>query len=145
MLIFVGADHAGFELKEKLKKYLASKGENIVDVGAFEIDEKDDFSKYANLLADCFEKNKNARLIACCGSGVGMSIALNKKKHICACVGHGAKEVKLARAHNNINALCLGGRTTCFLTAKRMTKAFLTTDFLGGKYQKRMKDIEIKN
>ena len=87
---------------------------------------------------------KDAKLIAVCGSGVGMNIALNKQKGIFCVLGHSSKEVKKAREHNNVNAIAFGGRTTCFLRAKSMLNTFFKTEHLGGKYLKRMTDIDLK-
>ena len=143
-MIIIGCDHAGFKLKENIKNYLQKLNLDIVDVGAFNEHSQDDFSKYALLMAKIFEDYKDAKLIAVCGSGVGMNIALNKQKGIFCVLGHSTKEVKKAREHNNVNALALGGRTTCVCRAKRMIKAFLNTKHLGGKYLKRMNDIDIK-
>ena len=142
-MIILGADHGGIELKEKIKKYLIAKNEFcVVDVGAFEVDEMDDFSKYVKLIAKCFNENKSAKIIAICGSGLGMSIGLNKHKGIFCALGYGEDEVKLARQHNNINALALGGRVTSFSKAKKMIDVFLSTEFIGGKYEKRMQEID---
>jgi len=143
-MIILGCDHAGFKLKEKIKNYIQKLDMDIVDVGAFNEHSQDDFSKYALLMLKVFEDYKEAKLIAVCGSGVGMNIALNKQKGIFCVLGHNVKEVKKAREHNNVNAIAFGGRTTCFLKAKAMIKTFLKTDHLGGKYTKRMNDIEIK-
>lgn len=143
-MIIIGADHAGLELKEQVKGYLQELNEDIVDVGAFEEDREDNFSKYVHLIIKAFNLNTNAKIIAFCGSGVGMSIGLNKTKGIFSAVGHTEEEVKIAREHNNINALCLGGRTTNIEEAKKMVKNFLNTAHLGGKHLERMADIEIK-
>ena len=143
-MVIIGCDHAGFKLKEKIKNYLQKLNMDIVDVGAFNEHSEDDFSKYALLMAKVFEDYKDANLIAVCGSGVGMNIALNKQKGIFCVLGHSAKEVKKAREHNNVNAVAFGGRTTCFIKAKRMINAFFKTKHLGGKYLKRMTDIDIK-
>ena len=143
-MIILGCDHAGFKLKEKIKNYIQKIETDIVDVGAFNEYAQDDFSKYALLMAKIFEDYKDAKLIAVCGSGVGMNIAMNKQKGIFCVLGHSVKEIKKAREHNNVNAIAFGGRTTSFLKAKRMLKVFLNTEHLGGKYLKRMNDIEIK-
>ncbi len=142
-MIVLGCDHAGYFLKEKIKKYLQKKSFDIVDVGALKLDNADDFSKYVKLMQKAFSFNKNSKIIAFCGSGVGMNIGLNKCKDIRCVLGHNLKEVKLARQHNNVNALSLGGRTTSFFKAKRLVNCFLSTKELDGKYLKRMKDIEI--
>ena len=140
-MIVIGCDHGGFELKNMIKDYLVDLDEMVLDVGAFEIDDLDDFSTYAKLVAKNM-KEENAKGIAICGSGVGMCIALNKFKGIYAVNGIDEEKVKLAREHNNVNALCLGGRMVEVDSAKKMVKAFLDTEFLGGKYQKRIDDID---
>ena len=139
--VAIGCDHGGFELKNIIKDYLVDLDEMVLDVGAFEIDNLDDFSTYAKLVAENM-KEENAKGIAICGSGVGMCIALNKFKGIYAVNGIDEEKVKLAREHNNVNALCLGGRMVEVDSAKKMVKAFLDTEFLGGKYQKRIDDID---
>lgn len=141
-MIILGADHAGFELKENIKNYLIEQNEDIVDVGAFKVDQEDDFSTFVKLISKAFLNNNQVKIIACCGSGVGMNIGLNKIKGVFSCLGHSVEEVKKAREHNNINALALGGRTTTFNLAKKMVEAFLTTEHLGGKYTKRMEEID---
>lgn len=143
-MIILGADHAGLELKETLKQYLVEKNEDVLDIGANTLDANDNFSTFVKLMADAFYKNENAKIIAVCGSGVGMNIGLNKNKNIFCCLGHTFEEVSKAREHNNINALALGGRTTSVKDAKQMVDAFLTTAHLGGKYTKRMEDIDLK-
>lgn len=140
-MIVIGCDHGGFELKNIIKDYLVDLDEMVLDVGAFEIDNLDDFSTYAKLVAENM-KEENAKGIAICGSGVGMCIALNKFKGIYAVNGIDEEKVKLAREHNNVNALCFGGRMVEVDSAKKMVKAFLDTEFLGGKYQKRIDDID---
>jgi len=143
-MIIIGSDHAGFQLKEKAKKFLEKKGEKFVDVGAFSIDESDDFSHYVSLIADAFEKNPKSKIISFCGSGVGINFGLNKHKNIRSVLGQNKNQVALARKHNNVNALSLAGRKTPLFCAKRMINAFLETENLGGKYERRMKEIEIK-
>lgn len=141
-MIILGCDHAGFKLKEKIKNYLLKQNEDIVDVGAFCIDPNDDFSHFVELIAKANDKNENTRIIAVCGSGVGMCIGLNKQKNIRCVLGHTKKEVVLARQHNNVNALALAGRKICICKAKRLISAFLLTEHLGGKYLKRMQSLE---
>ena len=142
-MIILGADHAGFELKETLKNYLQELNEDILDVGAYKVDSEDDFSTFVKLMAKSFKDYPDSQIIAVCGSGVGMNIGLNKQKGVFCCLGHNVEEVVKSREHNNINALALGGRTTEVENAKQMVKAFLTTKHLGGKYTKRMTDIDL--
>lgn len=141
-MIIIGCDHGGFELKNKLKEYLLQRGEKVLDVGAEVYDELDDFSYFAKLVANNMKSN-GCRGIAICGSGVGMCIALNRYKGIYAVNGIDHEKVALSRKHNNINALALGGRMVSFEDARKMVDAFLETEFLGGKYQKRIDDIDL--
>lgn len=166
-MIILGADHGGFELKERIKQKLCGENYSVVDVGAFEIDCEDDFSKFVKLMCNAFDNatksasckksqenvenlsennGKNAeiedvKIIAFCGSGVGVSIGLNKHKNIFCAVGHNKEEVEKARLHNGINALALGGRVTTFEDAEKMVDVFLSTDSLGGKYARRMQEL----
>ena len=152
-MIILGADHGGFELKEHIKQMLAKKGYSIVDVGAFEMDENDDFSHFVRLMCNAFDKATcdasaerenecgEVRILAFCGSGVGVNIGLNKHKDVFCAVGHSKEEVEKARMHNGINALALGGRVTTKENAEEMVEAFLTTDTLGGKYARRMQEL----
>ena len=142
-MIIIGSDHAGYELKEQIKKYLQEINCSILDVGAYKLDPEDDFSQFVNLMAKSFKQNPKAQISAVCGSGVGMNIGLNKQKGLFSVLGHSVEEVTKAREHNNINALALGGRTTSFENAKQMIDSFLNTKHLGGKYLKRMKDIDL--
>ncbi len=168
-MIILGADHGGFELKERIKQKLCSENYSVVDVGAFEIDSEDDFSKFVKLMCNAFdnatsgnlssqendenlgknnEKNaeiEDVRIIAFCGSGVGVSIGLNKHRNIFCAVGHSKEEVEKARLHNGINALALGGRVTTLEDAEKMVDVFLSTKSLGGKYARRMQEICEKN
>lgn len=143
-MIIIGADHGGLNLKEQVKEYLQELNEDIVDVGAYTEDSEDNFSDYVHLMVKAFNMDKSAKIIAICGSGIGMNIGLNKTKGIFSAVGHTAEEIKIAREHNYINALCLGGRTTNIDDAKKIIDVFLNTTSIGGKYLKRMSDIEIK-
>lgn len=142
-MIVIGCDHAGFDLKEKIKDFLVENNEDLKDVGAFIYDKEDDFSKFALKMREEFKKDNFIKIIAVCGSGVGMNIALNKCKGIRCVLGHDINEVRLAREHNNVNALALSGKTN-FENAKNMVVYFLTTAKLNTeKYIRRMSEIEI--
>ena len=142
-MIIIGSDHGGYKLKEQIKEYLTSKSYDFVDVGAYSVDENDDFSFFTKEIIKKYNKDTTSKIIALCGSGIGVNIALNKAKGIFCAVGHNVKEVELARQHNNINAITFGGRTTEFDNAIEMIDTFLKTDFIGGKYQRRMNDIDL--
>lgn len=106
--IFVGADHGGYELKEKAKETLRKKGWEVDDYGALDYDMKDDYPDYARLVAQAV-RNKKRPGVLFCGSAEGMCIAANKMKGIRAVVAKEPKTAKLAREHNNANVLCLPG------------------------------------
>ena len=144
-MIVLLCDHAGFEIKEYLKNRLVKENYDIVDVGACELDENDDFSTYVGIVRRTIDTfNTENKIIAVCGSGVGMCIGLNKIKGVRCVVGHSVSEVEMARLHNDVNTLALGGRVTGKRVAYKMVKTFLETKSLGGKYARRMSDIEIK-
>ncbi len=144
-MIIIGSDHAGYSLKEEIKNYLQEINEDIVDVGAYSVDAEDNFSEFVVKMVKAYNMNKTSKIIAICGSGVGMNIGLNKNKGIFCVLGHNKAEVEKAREHNNVNALSLGGRVTSLEDAKEMISAFLNTNHLGGKYEERMKLIDIKD
>lgn len=141
-MIILGADHAGYKLKEQIKEFLIKQDLSVIDVGAFKIKKLDNFSDYVRLIKSCFKDNPNSKIIAVCGSGVGMNIGLNRHMGIRCVVGHTNEEVRTARLHNDVNALALGGRVTSFEDAKIMVMTFLLTSFLGGKYKERMDALD---
>lgn len=141
-MIILGADHAGLTLKNKIKANLTKKGYSILDVGAFEVDKNDDFSHYVSLMYEKFLENAKSQIIAVCGTGIGMNIGLNKCKNVRCVCGHTEQEVMIARKHNDVNALALAGREISAIKACKLVDAFLETRHLGGKYKRRMNDLE---
>lgn len=137
MKISIGADHAGFEFKEKLKDYLVENGYEVLDFGAYAFDSEDDFTDYAIPVAMSVAKHECDRGVLVCGSGIGMSIAANKIKGVnavnCTCV----EFAELSRKHNNTNVICFPGRFLNVEDAKTYLDVWLKTEFLGGKYEKR--------
>lgn len=109
MKLFMAADHAGFAFKDKIKAILTKQGHQIVDATPI-YKQGDDYPLAVKAFAGRFKPNQRGLLF--CGSGVGVCIAANRYKGIRAAVGHEAKEVKLAREHNDINVLCLSGWTS---------------------------------
>ncbi|MBW3019311.1 RpiB/LacA/LacB family sugar-phosphate isomerase [Candidatus Woesearchaeota archaeon] len=106
--IIIGADHAGYHLKEKVKDALRKKGYDVEDYGALEYDKNDDYPDYAKKVAEAVVRNKGLGVLFC-GSAEGMCIAANKIKGARAISATDAKLVKLAREHNDANILCLPG------------------------------------
>jgi len=126
--IYLGSDHAGFELKEKIRDFLKSSGYDFEDMGAFEYSAVDDYPDYAALVASKIAKTGDFGILVC-GSGVGMCITANKVKGIRAVNACSVKIAQKSREHNNTNILCLGQSYIDFETAKEIIKAWLSTDF----------------
>ncbi len=133
---FIASDHAGFELKVFLIKEL-SKNFTLIDLGCNSIEKSVDYPDFAKKLSQKI-KNKNDRGILICGSGVGISIAANRFKHIRAALCHNSKIAKLSRLHNDANVICLGARLIAQKTAIRAVKSFLVTEFEGGRHNARV-------
>ena len=126
--IFIGADHAGFKLKEKIKKWLLDKKLEVEDVGALKFNPLDDYPDYAEKVARKTVKEKSLGIVIC-GSAQGVCIVANKIKGIRAVVPFSTKEAELARKHTMANILCLSGWYLNPLKAKSLVKTFLTTPF----------------
>jgi ribose 5-phosphate isomerase B len=139
-MIILGSDHAGFELKEALKKHLEKKGFECIDKGTYNTDSVD----YAPIAVEVSREvldNEGALGVLCCGTGIGISIAANKVKGIRAACCSNVFCAKMTRMHNNANIIALGGRVTDFETAKEMIDVFIETPFEGGRHQRRIDQI----
>ena len=140
MKISIGADHAGFALKESLRRKLIADGHEVVDVGTFN-EESTDYPDYARKVAEQVASGQADRGVLVCLSGVGMSIAANKVDGIRAALGYHLEEVRLTRAHNDVNVLALGAKYTEPALAAQMVDVFLTTDFEGGRHSRRLAKV----
>ena len=139
-LVF-GSDHAGYNLKSYLISQLSSVGDfTIEDVGAISEDSVD-YPDFANKLSAWMERYPNYVGVLICGSGIGISIAANRFKHIRAALCRTVEDAKLARAHNNANVLVLGSRVTSESEANAILKVFMTTEFEGGRHQNRVNKL----
>ena len=123
MKILIGSDHAGFKLKEELKKYITDLGHTIKDYGA-NSEEAVDYPLIGNKVARDVIKNK-AKGILICGAGIGMSITANKVKGIRAALCHNEFTAEVSRTHNNSNVLCIGSRDVEKDMAKKIVKIWL--------------------
>ena len=139
--IAIGSDHAGFLMKEKIKRWLQNQGYAVQDFGCFS-DESCDYPDYAEKVARNVAGEKGTIGILFCGSGIGMCIAANKVKGIHAALIHNEFTGRSAREHNNANIICLGARVTDLATAKKAISAFLNAEFQGGRHARRVKKIE---
>ena len=138
--IFISSDHAGFKLKEDIKKHLKSKKLNFKDLGPIN-DDSVDYPDYAHKLANKVKVSKNNVGILVCGSGTGMNIAANKHKNIRAAQCFNAKSTKLSRLHNDANIITLGSRLISKKNAFKFVGIFLNTKFDGGRHLRRVKKI----
>lgn len=126
-MIFVGADHAGFDLKNKLVEHLKKKHE-VEDFGTFS-DESTDYPNYAVRVARAVLKEEGSFGILICGTGLGMCMTANKVDGIRAAAVSESKSAEMARAHNNAQVLCLGARIVDLDTAIECVDTFLKTEF----------------
>lgn len=129
MKIGIAADHGGFELKEIVRSFLNKQGYEIVDFGAFTLDNNDDYPDFVIPLAQAVAEKKVDRGIAICGSGVGASIAVNKISGVRAALINDHFSAHQGVEDDNMNLLCLGGRVTGFAAAEELITAFLNATF----------------
>lgn len=141
MKIVVGADHGGFQLKAAVVKDLQSLGHDVVDAGTHTADSVD----YPDIARDCAKRVTSGefeRAIIVCGTGVGVSIAANKIHGIRAACVSDTFSARMARAHNDANVLCFGERVVGPGLAGELVRAFLSTDFEGGRHARRVDKIK---
>ena len=135
--IFLASDHAGYQLKAVILAHLKKVGHQVTDLGT-DGSASVDYPDFGYKLAAELKADTHARGIAICGSGIGISIALNRFSWIRAALVHDVTNARLAREHNNANVLALGERVTGAIQAKECVEAFLLTPFAGGRHQKRI-------
>ena len=138
--IFISSDHAGFSLKEIIKKYLSKKKVKFYDLGPYN-NNKVDYPDFAHKVAKKVRIKKNYIGILVCGSGMGMNIAANRHKNIRAAQCFNLKSTKLSRLHNDANIITLGSRLLTKKNALSCVNVFLNTRFEGGRHSKRIKKI----
>jgi ribose 5-phosphate isomerase B len=135
--IVIASDHAGFEVKDEVGKLLAEMGHGVVDLGATG-PESVDYPDFADALATAIAEGRASRGILVCGTGIGISIAANRHRHIRAARCCNATDARLARQHNDANVLVLGSRTSGWEPARDCVLTFLNTEFEGGRHQRRV-------
>ncbi|QCD52937.1 ribose 5-phosphate isomerase B [Campylobacter sp. RM16192] len=135
--IFIASDHAGFELKDEIKKFLQTLNLTAIDLGTNSSEASVDYPDFANLMAENL-KNQNEYGILICGTGIGISIAANRHKHIRCALCHDIYTASMAREHNDANIIAFGARTTKPEDAKEMIKKFFSTEFAGGRHLRRV-------
>ena len=138
--LYIASDHAGFTLKEYLKKKL-SKKIKFDDQGPHSDEKSVNYPDFAHKLCKKVSKNSSNMGILICGSGMGMAMAANRHKKIRAALCYSVKNTKLSRLHNNANVITLGARLINKNTAMKCINTFLKTKFEGGRHLKRVKKI----
>jgi len=142
MRIAVGADHAGFALKERVREYLESKGFEVEDLGPATL-QPVDYPDYAEKVAASVAAKKADFGVLMCGTGLGVAIAANKVPGIRAATCNDTLSAYFARAHNDANVLTMGGRLTDEATARKIVDVWLSTEFEGGRHARRVEKIGI--
>ena len=138
--LFISSDHAGYKLKEEIKKKFRNKY-SFHDLGTDNSKDSVNYPDYAHNLCRKVAKNSKNIGILVCGSGMGMSMAANRHKKIRAAVCYSTKNTKLSRLHNNANIITLGSRLTKKNTAFKCIEVFINTKFEGGRHKTRVKKI----
>jgi ribose 5-phosphate isomerase len=139
MRVVIGADHAGFELKETLKLWLEDSDHEVVDVGAHRYDQHDDYPDFAEAVGLAVVAGLGERGILVCGSGVGACIAANKIKGVRACLCHDIYSASQGVEHDDMNVLCLGGLIVGAELARMLVEGFLGAAFIDdGRYRRRL-------
>lgn len=136
-IIAIGADHAGYSLKERLKTWLAADGHRILDHGTHS-SESVDYPDYAAAVAETVRAGDAERGVLVCGSGIGMAIAANKVPGVRAAVAADPGIARLSRLHNDANVLALGARLTAPAQALAIVETWLATPFEGGRHARRV-------
>jgi ribose 5-phosphate isomerase B len=138
--IAIGSDHAGFLVKEIIRKHLESAGYAVDDQGTAS-EESVDYPDFGKAVGERVATKHSDVGIVVCGSGIGISIAANKVPGIRAALAHDVNTARLAREHNDANVLALGARIVTPATALEMVQTFLSTPYAGGRHQRRLDKI----
>ncbi len=136
-IIAVASDHAGFAFKENVKEVLEDMGCTVLDLGAHS-EKSVDYPDFADALARALDEGRASRGIAICGTGTGIAMAANRHRNVRAAVCHSTTEARLARQHNDANVIAFGARTMGMETIVDSMKAFLETEFEGGRHASRV-------
>ena len=140
--IYVGADHAGFELKQKLVRELERLGFTAVDVGPKTCDPADDYPDYGRPVAEAVSSGAAARGLLTCGTGLGMSFVANRYPHVRAALAWSPEVAALARKHNDANVLVLPARFVSEMEGMDILHTWLDTTFEGGRHARRVAKID---
>jgi ribose 5-phosphate isomerase B len=140
--VYIASDHAGYEAKMQVKSILENMGVLVIDLGTDNAKNSVDYPDFAALVANSIKSNDEFGVLIC-GSGIGISIAANRFSHIRCALGHNATIARLSREHNDANVLCFGARVVGAEIIKDMVEVFFTTEFSGGRHQKRVEKLGV--
>src|SRR5436190_23806380 len=140
--VFIGADHVGFNLKNRLVDELKKLGYEPIDVGPKKLDPADDYPDYAKPVAKAVSSGEVRRGVLTCGTGLGMSFAANRFPHVRAAVVWSPEVAELSRKHNDANILVLPSRFVSEDEGLAILKKWLDTPFEGGRHQRRVDKID---
>lgn len=138
--IAVASDHAGFDLKEILKRDLQTAGHQVLDLGTGSM-ESVDYPDFGKAMAEAIASGRVARGVLVCGTGIGISIAANRNPKVRAAVVHDATSARLAREHNDANVVAFGQRLIGVETAREALQVFLKTGWEGGRHARRVEKL----
>ena len=139
--VILASDHAGCEVKGQIAQYLREKGYHVFDYGVHDATVRVDYPKQAHLLAKGMYNHEANLGFLFCGTGIGMSIAINRYPFLRGALICNEEMAKMARAHNNANVLIFGGRTMPAEEIKKCIDAFMNTEFEGGRHQVRVNQL----
>ncbi|MEW6456925.1 MAG: ribose 5-phosphate isomerase B [Acidobacteriota bacterium] len=142
MKIAVGSDHAGYRIKEAIKKYLQNHNYKFYDFGTHD-EQPVDYVDFGEFVAKSVSTGNFSRGILICGTGIGMSIVANKFKGVKAALCHDEFTAKMSREHNDSNVLTIGGRVVDEEKALKIVDIWLKTPFLGGRHERRVDKISL--
>lgn len=141
MQVYIGADHAGFQMKEALREHMKERGHQVVDLGTFHEEDKVDYPDVAREVAEKVRENPGSRGVLICGTGIGVCMVANKMKGIRAANVHDTTEARYTRLHNDANIVTMGQRIIGSEVAKDIVDVFMSTDFEGGRHEARVQKI----
>jgi ribose 5-phosphate isomerase B len=141
MRIAVGSDHAGYALKSEIVAHLSGAGHEVLDLGTDSAEVSVDYPLFGQAVGEAVADGRAERGVCVCGTGIGIGIAANKVVGVRAAVVHDTTTALLARHHNDANVVCMGERTTGRAEALDALDAFVTTEFDGGRHQRRIDQI----
>lgn len=138
--IAIASDHAGLEMRAALKDLLEGAGHTVLDLGTHG-PASVDYPDFADAVAAAVKDGRATKGVLVCGTGIGISIAANRHRHIRAALCHSTTDARFARLHNDANVLVLGARTTGIEVAKDCATTFLATAFEGGRHARRVEKL----